>query len=43
MIHYDTRCYCDVFCDRSKMLDNSDCCPDALEICTGKKEPKGAY
>lgn len=35
MIHYDTRCYCDVFCDRSKFPDNSDCCPDAYYVCRG--------
>ena len=35
MIHYDTRCYCDVFCDRSKMHDNSDCCDDAVDTCSG--------
>lgn len=35
MIHYDTRCYCDVFCDRSKIPDNSDCCPDAGSVCSG--------
>ena len=39
MIHYDTRCYCDVFCDRSNVQDNSDCCPDAGETCSGKVEP----
>lgn len=37
MIHFDTRCYCDVFCDRSKVPDNSDCCPDAEETCIGKQ------
>jgi hypothetical protein len=31
MIHYDTRCYCDVFCDRKE----SDCCPDAIRTCKG--------
>ena len=36
MIHYDTRCYCDVFCDRSRVPDNSDCCPDAGPICAGE-------
>lgn len=36
MIHYDTRCYCDVFCDRSKIPDNSDCCPDAGSFCSGE-------
>lgn len=35
MVHYDTRCYCDVFCDRSKIPDNSDCCPDAGSVCSG--------
>jgi hypothetical protein len=35
MIHFDTRCYCDVFCDRSKIPDNSDCCPDAGSVCNG--------
>lgn len=30
MIHYDTRCYCDVFCERP---DSSDCCPDARGVC----------
>jgi uncharacterized protein YxeA len=39
MIHYDTRCYCDVFCDRSKFPDNSDCCPDALATCLGAEPP----
>ena len=39
MIHYDTRCYCDVFCDRSKIPDNSDCCPDAGTICSGESMP----
>jgi hypothetical protein len=39
MIHYDTRCYSDVFCDRSNIPDNSDCCPDAGETCSGKVEP----
>ena len=29
LIHYDTRCYCDAFCNRP----NSDCCPDALTVC----------
>ena len=38
MIHFDTRCYCDLFCDRSKVPDNSDCCPDAEETCIGKAE-----
>jgi hypothetical protein len=38
MIHYDTRCYCDVFCDRSNVPDNSDCCPDAEATCIGKLE-----
>lgn len=33
MIHYDSRCYCDVFCDRSSFPDNSDCCPDAASVC----------
>lgn len=33
MIHFDTRCYCDVFCDRSSFPDNSDCCPDAYYVC----------
>lgn len=31
MIHYDTRCYCDLFCDRPR----SDCCPDAGRVCAG--------
>ena len=31
MIHFDTRCYCDVFCDRKE----SDCCPDAIRTCKG--------
>ena len=26
IIHYETRCYCDIFCDRNS---DSDCCPDA--------------
>ncbi|RNA33934.1 tubulointerstitial nephritis antigen-like [Brachionus plicatilis] len=30
MIHYDTRCYCDIFCERP---DSSDCCPDAKKVC----------
>ena len=34
MIHYDSRCYCDLFCDRSKQNDHSDCCPDAGDICS---------
>ena len=34
MVHYDTRCYCDIFCDREHLLDNSDCCPDAVHMCT---------
>lgn len=34
MIHYDTRCYCDVFCDRDMMNDHSDCCPDAANVCS---------
>ena len=34
MIHYDTRCYCDVFCDRSMLQDNSDCCDDAIKTCS---------
>ncbi len=33
MIHYDTRCYCDIFCDREAMNDHSDCCPDAGNVC----------
>ena len=32
MIHYDTRCYCDVFCNRQ----SGDCCPDALNVCAGQ-------
>ena len=32
MTHYDTRCYCDTFCNR--VNDNSDCCPDASQVCT---------
>jgi hypothetical protein len=31
MIHYDTRCYCDNFCNRAR----SDCCPDAIKTCNG--------
>ena len=31
MIHFDTRCYCDVFCDRRE----TDCCPDAIKTCKG--------
>ena len=31
MKHFDTRCYCDTFCDR--LSDNSDCCPDAAKVC----------
>ncbi|CAF0732376.1 unnamed protein product [Brachionus calyciflorus] len=38
MIHYDTRCYCDVFCDRSSFTDSSDCCPDAKSTCSLKTE-----
>ena len=38
MIHYDTRCYCDVFCDRSQLQDNSDCCDDAVKTCSGMPE-----
>ncbi len=30
MIHYDTRCYCDVFCHRNT---SSDCCPDGAFTC----------
>lgn len=37
MIHYDTRCYCDIFCDRSRQNDNSDCCPDSGETCLGQR------
>lgn len=33
MIHHDTRCYCDVFCNREVMNDYSDCCPDAVQAC----------
>ena len=33
MIHFDSRCYCDIFCDREHLQDNSDCCPDAVHIC----------
>lgn len=39
MIHYDTRCYCDVFCDRHRVPDNSDCCPDAVETCSSDSRP----
>jgi hypothetical protein len=39
MIHYDTRCYCDVFCDREVMNDNSDCCPDAAQMCSEDSAP----
>ena len=38
MIHYDTRCYCDIFCDRSMLQDNSDCCDDAIHTCSGRPE-----
>lgn len=31
MIHYDTRCYCDTFCERSE----TDCCEDAYDECRG--------
>ena len=31
MIHYETRCYCDATCN-SRL--ESDCCPDAIHICT---------
>jgi hypothetical protein len=41
MIHYDTRCYCDIFCDRSHQADNSDCCPDAGSTCSGN--PPGNF
>lgn len=30
MIHFDTLCYCDSFCDRF----DHDCCPDATEACS---------
>ncbi len=33
MIHYDSRCYCDIFCYREAMNDHSDCCPDADKVC----------
>lgn len=26
--HFDTRCYCDDFCDRSHLNEPGDCCPD---------------
>ena len=39
MIHYDTRCYCDIFCNRDSMNDHSDCCPDAKEVCTDVAKP----
>lgn len=39
MIHYDSRCYCDVFCDRSAFPDNSDCCPDAHLVCRSGPAP----
>ena len=39
MIHYDTRCYCDVFCNREVMNDHSDCCPDAVEVCVDNYVP----
>lgn len=35
MKHYDTRCYCDTFCSRSKI--NTDCCPDAFDQCNAAK------
>ena len=39
MIHYDTRCYCDLFCDRSHLTDNSDCCPDSEQTCQAGPSP----
>lgn len=39
MIHFDSRCYCDVFCDRSSFPDNSDCCPDAYYVCRNNGAP----
>ncbi len=39
IIHYDTRCYCDVFCNRAVMNDNSDCCPDASQVCSEDSVP----
>lgn len=39
MIHFDTRCYCDIFCNREAMNDHSDCCPDAREVCSDESTP----
>jgi hypothetical protein len=32
----DTKCYCDMFCDR---FDGGDCCPDFKAVCRGVTEP----
>ena len=40
MVHYDTRCYCDIFCDRNQIQDHSDCCPDAFETCSDQTTKK---
>jgi hypothetical protein len=34
MYHFDTRCYCDNFCDRP----HADCCHDAMSTCLGIEE-----
>ncbi len=34
MYHFDTRCYCDNFCERPQ----SDCCHDAMSTCLGIEE-----
>lgn len=41
MIHYDTRCYCDIFCDRSAANDYSDCCPDSPKVCSINNTTQG--
>ena len=36
MWHFDSRCYCDLFC--AERVDKwSDCCPDGREACLGIK------
>ena len=37
MNHYDSRCYCDKFCDRSYKSDYSDCCSDINEVCSNEQ------
>jgi len=34
MYHYDTKCYCDEFCNRRP--NSSDCCEDGFQTCTFK-------